>query len=783
MFKKGLIRNWVRKMGIAALLRLLVALPVAALLVISFFVLVEQQKIVANTARLRSLVELASVCSDLIHEIQRERGASAVFLGGVDESFVNRLIDQRRRTDIEYRKWQERLARFDALAHGLLMREAVAEASVAVHNLLSARKDVDLRNQGVEESFLLHTGTIREILGIIAVIAQVSASPDLVSMVSGYLDFINGKEKAGQERAIGALGFSVGRFDYPLFLHFVKTVAAQETFFDSFKEHASPEAIRYWRSVVVGDDVDLAGRMREIALLSGPGVKLNTESGPQWYMATTRTIDLQDQVRKYLEVDLYSLGDREVSRASRNRNATAASLAAVMIGLLWLSILIARSLRDPLRQITGALKDLAAGRSDVAIDSESMSNEFAAMNNAVIVFRDSLIRTASLTADLRSEIERRQQSERRLRRLSRAIEQSPNGVVLTDLAGRIEYVNPRFCEMSGYQANEVLGRTPRIVKSPTTPFSIHENLWRTIANGDVWRGELQDRHKGGTNYWVSLTVAPVHDEHGEPDGYVGIQEDISERKRAELALRSAKETAEIANRAKSELLANMSHELRTPLNAIIGFSETMSMAVFGPLGNNKYEEYVSDIQLAGRHLLSLINDVLDMSAIEAGKLVIGEDRVDCEEAISSMIRMVRHRADEKEILLDWTCVPAALSIWADERRFKQILLNLLTNAIKFTESGGQIFVAAEIDKQGHPLLRVNDTGIGMTSEEVRLALTPFGQVERSHARTNEGSGLGLPLTHGLVDLHGGEMQIQSQPGEGTSVTVIFPTNRLFNTKA
>jgi PAS domain S-box-containing protein len=783
MSESGMISNWVRRMGIAALLRLLVALPVAALLIISAFVLVEQQKIVSNTARLRSLIELASVCSDLIHEIQRERGASAVFLGASDEGFADRLTDQRRRTDIEYRKWQDHLSHFDALSHGLMMREAVAEASVAVHNLFSARKDVDQRRQGVEESFLLHTGTIREILGIIAVIAQVSASPDLVNMVSSYLDFVNGKEKAGQERAIGALGFSVGRFDYPLFLHFVKTVAAQETFFDSFKDRASREAIRYWRSVVVGEDVDLAARMREIALLSGPGVKLNTEGGPQWYMATTRTIDLQDQVRKRLEEDLYALGDREVSRASRNRNATAAGLAVVMIGLLWLSILIARSLRDPLQQITCALKELAAGRSDVLIESEKMSNEFAAMSKAVMAFRDSLIRTASLTADLRGEIERRQQSERRLRRLSRAIEQSPNGVVLTDLAGRIEYVNPRFCEMSGYQAGEVLGRTPRIVKSPSTPFAMHESLWRTIANGEVWRGELQDCHKSGTSYWVSLTVAPVHDEHGEPDGYVGIQEDIGERKRAEIALRSAKETAEIANRAKSELLANMSHELRTPLNAIIGFSETMSMAIFGPLGSNKYEEYVSDIQLAGRHLLSLINDVLDMSAIEAGKLIIGEDKVECEEAIASMIRMVHHRANEKELLLDWSCAPADLALWADERRFKQILLNLLTNAIKFTERGGQVTVAVEVDEQDRPLLRVSDTGIGMTNEEVRLALTPFGQVERSHARTNEGSGLGLPLTHGLIDLHGGEMQIQSQPGKGTTVTVIFPASRLVKTKS
>jgi PAS domain S-box-containing protein len=778
MKNNSLIRIWLRQLNIASLLRLLIALPVAALVFISAFVIVDQQNTVSNTAKLRTLVTLASVCSDFIHELQRERGASAVFLGTTDKSFSVNLIEQRKRTDIEHEKWLAHIANFDARTHGLLMREAIAEAGVAVHSLLSARKDIDLRNQAIEESFHLHTSAIREILSIIAAIAQASASPDLVNMVSGYLDFVNGKEKAGQERAIGALGFSVGRFEYPLFLLFVKTVAAQETFFNSFKEHASPEIIRYWRSTVVGDDVDLASRMREIALLSGPGTKLNTEGGAQWYVATTRTIDLHDQVRKKLEEDLYTLGNRELSKSIRNRNATAAGLATVMFVLLWLSILISRSLRAPLRQITDALKDLAVGQTEVAINSANMSNDFAAMANAVEAFRDSLIRTACLTADLRAEIERRQHSERKLRRMSRVIEQSPNGIILTDLAGRIEYANPRFCEMSGYHLDEVLGRTPRIVKSLTTPFSLHESLWRAISNGDVWRGELQDRNKSGANYWISLTVAPVHDERDETDGYVGIQEDISERKRADIALRAAKETAEIASRAKSELLANMSHELRTPLNAIIGFSEAMSMAIFGPLGSNKYEEYVSDIQLAGRHLLSLINDILDMSAIEVGKLVINEGLVECENAIASMIRMVRQRAEDKNLLLDWTCTPASLTIWADERRIKQIILNLLTNAIKFTGSGGQITVSAEIGADGRPLLIVSDSGIGMTADEISLALTPFGQIERSQARANEGSGLGLPLTIGLVKLHDGEMKIESLPGKGTTVIVSFPASRL-----
>lgn len=190
-------------------------------------------------------------------------------------------------------------------------------------------------------------------------------------------------------------------------------------------------------------------------------------------------------------------------------------------------------------------------------------------------------------------------------------------VMITDLDGTIVYVNRRFSELTGYSPEEAVGKNPRLLQSGDTSLDIYENLWSSISGDGLWSGEIKDRRKNGEIFWASATIALVRNDSGEPAHYVAIHEDISERKRAEMSIRLAMEQAEAASRAKSEMLANMSHEFRTPLNAIIGFSDTILSGAFGPIANEKYREYIDDIHRSGTHLLELINDVLDVSAIEA----------------------------------------------------------------------------------------------------------------------------------------------------------------------
>tara|TARA_B100000315_G_C14560553_1_gene580342 strand:+ start:621 stop:2051 length:1431 start_codon:yes stop_codon:yes gene_type:complete len=257
-----------------------------------------------------------------------------------------------------------------------------------------------------------------------------------------------------------------------------------------------------------------------------------------------------------------------------------------------------------------------------------------------------------------------------------------------------------------------------------------------------------------------------------------LRQEINEKNFAEAALKEAKEHAETANRSKSEFLANMSHELRTPLNAIIGFSETLDHGVFGPLANEKQHEYVTDIHESGTHLLDLINEVLDVSAIEAGKLALDETDVDVTSVTDAAIRLVKSRAEQGGVELQVQLNGLRPIVRGDERRLKQIFVNLLSNAIKFTGKGGSVSLELCRNDDNSIAFLFADTGIGMSDEDLKKALEKFGQVKREKGIKNEGTGLGLPLAKSLVEAHGGKFNLNSIVGEGTTVTVSIPSERV-----
>ncbi len=467
--------------------------------------------------------------------------------------------------------------------------------------------------------------------------------------------------------------------------------------------------------------------------------------------------------------------------------AMAIAVIACLVGfMLWRSIArpIAALRTNALAITSGDLDSTSAVRSRYAEIQETAE----AFSHMVAALKQHEIENSALTEGLRT--------------FSRAVEQSPTAIIITTDNGNIEYINPSFTSLTGYTIGEVSGLLPRELVGQETLTAECKELLSVVTSGRIWRGELRLKTKANQEIWCAMTVSPVRNAEGGKGHFIAIAEDITERKQAQEALKSARdeleirveertrelreeiadrkraeERAETANRVKSRFLANMSHELRTPLNAIIGFSDVIRRELFGPMSSPKYMDYACNIHESGTHLLQLINDTLDLSAIEAGKLALHEERVDLADVSAAASRLITPRAESGKVNMESVIDPDLPYLFADELRVKQILINLLSNAVKFTPEGGSVTLAITYDETNGFTIKIKDTGIGMDKAGITISMEVFGHVTNAFSKGHEGTGLGLPLTQKLVQAHDGSLDIASALGVGTTVTIHFPSER------
>jgi len=372
------------------------------------------------------------------------------------------------------------------------------------------------------------------------------------------------------------------------------------------------------------------------------------------------------------------------------------------------------------------------------------------------------------------------QTMENLRDIENALDAS-SIVAITDDKGVITYVNEKFCEISKYDREELIGRTHRVINSGFHPKAFFKDMWGTIKQGSVWRGEVKNRAKDGSEYWMHTTIVPFLNDNGVPHQFISIRTDITDRVKAEAALAErttqlakAHDEAIKANLTKSQFLANMSHELRTPLNAIIGYSE-MLLEEAEERGEQDFADDLGKISKAGNHLLALINDILDISKIEAGKMELHPEPFSLPDLIQDVMTTIRPLVETKGNKIH-TISEEKGEMSADVTKLRQILINLLSNANKFTDAGSITFeVYKETRDVRHGIaFRVQDTGIGMTPEQLDKLFQPFTQADASTTRKYGGTGLGLAISQRFSHLMGGDIRVESVFGEGTTFTCWLP---------
>lgn len=451
-----------------------------------------------------------------------------------------------------------------------------------------------------------------------------------------------------------------------------------------------------------------------------------------------------DQLVEFTATDGFRHREKALSSIkSYHLLSIVATIGALLFSIV-VAVLLARQMVRPIATASHAARRMADGDLDVDVIPES-NDELGQLLGSMAVMRD------NIRGMMAQEIKARRSAQTRL---VNAIESSAEGVVLVDAEGQIVRANSQIMQFfpelqDAFEEGAPLpSELDCVVTQQTHGMQLVDGRWLRLSRSD--------------------TV-----DHG----FVIICSDITALKERETVLQAAKEEAEAANRSKSQFLANMSHELRTPLNAIIGFSEIIRDAMMGPV-SAKYQEYARDISSSGSHLLSVINDTLDLSKIEAGQLEMYEEIVDLTEVITACHRIVRERAQSGKLDLIVDVSPGLPNVQADQRRLKQVFINLLSNAVKFTPAGGRIVVSARVLATGDIEFSVADTGIGMKPEDVPLALAPFQQLDGELNRRYEGTGLGLPLVKRLVDLHDGSLEIETAPGIGTTIKFTLPAARI-----
>lgn len=760
---------------------LTIALPLCALLLVLLGLVIEKNHTYRSMKDLRNLAQLAPSVSSLVHELQKERGASAGFISSRGKTFKNRLSTQKNLTNDKLKNLMIDLGEFDLSLYGNGLGEKIGASKFNLDQLENKRQEVLEFDLTVAQMAGYYTPTIAKLLSIIEEMALTSHDQQITSMVTAYGNILKGKERAGQERAMGSVGFGSGEFTPAIIRKFTKLIANQENYFQTFNIYATLDQKMFFAKTLSGPSMDDVERMRSVALDYPYTNRVEGIEGPKWFDAITDKIDLLKIIENKVAADLVVISNLKLEEARKFKILYAIIALVIMVMTGGLAFKLTRGITTPLDEAAKILANLALGNLDVDLSKQERRGEIGRIFSGLDKFKSAAF-----------DLKRSEDSK------SSILLGALDAIITVNMKGEIVEFNPSAEEMFGFSKDQVMGKDIADYIMPEELRDNHRMGFSHFAEtGEAKslgkRLELPALHADGSRIYIELSITHV----AEHDLVTAFIQDITERKIAQEAivisrdeleirvqertkeLEAARKLADTANLAKSDFLSAMSHELRTPMNAILGFSQFLLQNPSNPLSQDQ-EDSVHHILKGGEHLLDLINDVLDLSKIEAGKIEVSIEDVSVENILAECMNVAENLDENITVYPVCDCLEGnSYFVKGDVTRLKQVLLNLMSNAVKYNREGGSVEIDCQ-EIQGNKLrILVKDTGFGIPEDKHELIFEPFNRLG-AEVTEIEGTGIGLSITKRLIALMDGDIGFKSEVDVGSTFWIDLQLAGQFN---
>ncbi len=811
-------------------LAIILIMPLIGLIFFSFNNTIEKFNQYNEMEALNSMSVLSKKIGELVHETQKERGITGGYIGSCGNNFVSELRVQQQKTDKKTDDLNQYIETFDSPSFGYEFDFHLKNALKNLNKIEFKRDSIFDLHHKLDSALEYYTGMNAEFLYVVSNISKISTNTKITNLTLAYNYLLLGKEKAGQERAVLTSAFAIDSFSVERLYKFNSLVTEQTIFQNFFLVYANEDQKAFYKNKMSSKVVSAIEKTRAIALTKA--IDGNLDIDPKiWFNTITSKIDLlksvEDKVAQDIEIQALFL-KKDAERAlwlyimitvfiigtviflanlitKTHKNLKDSEIRFKLIfenandAIFWAdaktgtiincnneaekllelkkSEIIGQNQtfiypQDKMRYYKKAFKSFIKNKLTKSIELEVVAKSKKIIPVEISASYTTVENTEIIQGIFR-DITERKKANAEIQKLSKAVTQSPATIVITDLDGNIEYVNPGFTKLTGYSKKEVIGQNCSILKTTKTKPGTHKELWDTITLGKVWDGEFINKKKNGDEFIEKAVIAPIINDKGIILNYIAIKQDITKRKKADEALIESEKKLKELNATKDKFFSIIAHDLKNPFNALIGFSNLL-LNDYNDFDDQTREKFIKEINSSSVNTFKLLENLLTWSRSQMGGIEYSPEKLHLNTLISDAISSNIAMANKKEILLLRNVTDNEM-IFGDVNMIDTVLRNIISNAIKFTPKSGKVIISTEKQKDSSFIdISILDTGVGIPKDKINDLFRIDKNVSTVGTEKETGTGLGLILCKEFVKKNGGKINVKSEEGKGSEFIISLP---------